>query len=104
MSLCFEQIFRGPVLGTFSTESVRSGKALTEQMSSGSPPKADVGRRGWHIRLGPILLKKSVEAVDQIFLASWVKFATKCAEDRMLRRRRDVCRSKWDYEADNSRS
>ena len=52
----------------------------------------------------PILLKKSVEAVDQIFLASWVKFATKCAEDRMLRRRRDVCRSKWDYEADNSRS
>ena len=32
---------------------VRSGKALTEQMSSGSPPKADVGRRGWHIRLGP---------------------------------------------------
>src|SRR5712675_1764506 len=37
----------------FSTLSVRSGKALTEQMSSGSPPKADVGRRGWHIRLGP---------------------------------------------------
>jgi hypothetical protein len=32
---------------------VRSGKALTEQMSSGSPPKADVDRRGWHIRLGP---------------------------------------------------
>jgi hypothetical protein len=55
-------------------------------------------------RVGPILLKKSVEAVDQIFLALWVKFATKCAEDRMLRRRRDVCRSKWDYEADNSRS
>jgi hypothetical protein len=52
----------------------------------------------------PILLKKSVKAVNHIFLASWVKFATKCAEDRMLRRRRDVCRSKWDYEADNSRS
>src|SRR3979490_2736238 len=57
-----------------------------------------------YVGLWPILLKKSVEAVDQIFLASWVKFATKCAEDRMLRRRRDVCRSKWDYEADNSRS
>jgi hypothetical protein len=36
-------------------------------------------------RYGPILLKKSVDAVDPIFSASWARFPNKDAEDRIFR-------------------
>jgi hypothetical protein len=51
----------------------------------------------------PIVLKKSVDGVDQIFSASWKRFPNKNAEERMAERRRDVGRSKSNYEANESR-
>jgi len=56
-----------------------------------------------HVCDGPILLKKSVDAVDQIFSASWKRFPNDDAEGRTPERRRDVGRSKWNYEANKSR-
>jgi hypothetical protein len=32
---------------------VKTGKAQTEQMSSGLPPTADIEVRGWHVSVGP---------------------------------------------------
>jgi hypothetical protein len=54
-------------------------------------------------RFGPIVLKKSVDGVDQIFSASWKRFPNKNVEGRMAERRRDVGRSKSNYEANKSR-
>src|SRR5215211_4532576 len=53
--------------------------------------------------MGPILLKKSVNAGAPIFLASLVRFLNKDAEDLIGRRRSDVDRCKWNCEAINSR-
>jgi hypothetical protein len=47
------------------------------------------------VRVGPILLKKSVDALDQIFSALLARFHNKDAEGLIARRRRDVDRSKW---------
>jgi hypothetical protein len=55
------------------------------------------------VRLRGIVLKKSVDGVDQIFSASWKRFPNKNAEERMAERRRDVGRSKSNYEANESR-
>jgi hypothetical protein len=60
---------------------------------------ASRNRREW-----PILLKKSVDALDPIFSAPLARFHNEDAEGLIARRRRDVDRSKWNCEASNSRS
>jgi hypothetical protein len=55
-------------------------------------------------RSWPILLKKSVDALDPIFSAPLARFHNEDAEGLIARRRRDVDRSKWNCEASNSRS
>jgi len=55
------------------------------------------------VGFGPILLKKSFNAVDQIFSASWMHFLNKDAGGHIVERRRAIDRSKWNYEANKSR-
>jgi len=48
------------------------------------------------------LLKKSVDVTDQIVSASWKCFPHEDAEGRTVQRRRDVGRSKSNYEPNKS--
>jgi len=53
---------------------VRLGKARGEHNESGVRQKAEVVGTLGHFRVGPIVLKKSVDMADQIFSASWKRF------------------------------
>ena len=66
------------------------------------PVMQGVGTRQ-HVALWPIVLKKSMDVADQIFFMSWRRFLNSDAEGRMVQRRRDVGRSKSNYEANKSR-
>jgi hypothetical protein len=44
-------LLRGPLKIPFSTVSVKTGKAQTEHMFSGSPPLADINESRQHFRI-----------------------------------------------------
>jgi len=53
---------------------------------SALPPRATEERTSIYVGEGPILLKKSADAVDQIFSASWKRFPKGDAEGRTAER------------------
>jgi hypothetical protein len=52
---------------------------------------------------GSIVLKKSVDVANQIFSASWKRFRSWDAGGRTAERRRDVGRSKTNYDGNKRR-
>lgn len=67
--------------------------------TSDLPLIADLQRAFADFAFGPILLKRSLDAVDLIFSASLVRFLNEDAVDLIVKRRSDVNRSKSNFEA-----
>ena len=65
---------------------VKKRRTQSEHNESAYAPTADIKADIDLRRFGPILLKKSVDGVYQIFSASWERFPNKDAEGRMAER------------------